>query len=180
MDQGCVFLCSLYVYMLLFFTQPILMLLLPVDWLQNLENCFHVTKFRFDPLLSYKNTPSIMLLGYKNKDYFIVRLLLNQSEKVHRVKLRRFEWIYHNGFLRKKRQTDSWFIVPGTKWCGKEWTATKYSEIGGYSKTGIQKTSEFHFNLYLILAANSTQNNHWRDPLNFLNSVSQAFLPMEP
>lgn len=28
-------------------------------------------------------------------------------------------------------------MIPYTKWCGKGWSAKKYSEIGGYSKTGI-------------------------------------------
>lgn len=37
---------------------------------------------------------------------------------------------------RRKRDLNN-FIIPYTKWCGKGWTAKKYSEIGGFSKTGI-------------------------------------------
>lgn len=37
---------------------------------------------------------------------------------------------------RHKRDLNN-FMIPYTKWCGKGWSAKKYSEIGGYSKTGI-------------------------------------------
>lgn len=37
---------------------------------------------------------------------------------------------------RSKRDLNN-FMVPYTKWCGKGWSAKKYSEIGGFSKTGI-------------------------------------------
>jgi Phospholipase A2 len=39
---------------------------------------------------------------------------------------------------RRKRDLNN-FMVPYTKWCGKGWSAKRYSEIGGFSKTGICK-----------------------------------------
>lgn len=35
---------------------------------------------------------------------------------------------------RPKRDMNKLFIFPDTKWCGKGWTASSYTEIGGYSK----------------------------------------------
>lgn len=40
-------------------------------------------------------------------------------------------WTY---FSRVRRDLSSVFQVPGTKWCGKGYSAKKYAELGGYSK----------------------------------------------
>ncbi|CAD7087836.1 unnamed protein product [Hermetia illucens] len=37
--------------------------------------------------------------------------------------------------MRQRRDLASFLRVPGTKWCGKGWSATKYADLGGYSKT---------------------------------------------
>lgn len=43
-----------------------------------------------------------------------------------------FEFYSFNFFLwfRTKRQTDSWFLAPNTKWCGKGNSADQYKELG--------------------------------------------------
>lgn len=37
-------------------------------------------------------------------------------------------------FCRHRRDLSNLLRVPGTKWCGKGWTAKKYTDIGGFSK----------------------------------------------
>nr|CAH7722925.1 unnamed protein product [Callosobruchus chinensis] len=36
---------------------------------------------------------------------------------------------------RSKRDASSMFLVPGTKWCGKGYSADKYTRLGGFSRT---------------------------------------------
>lgn len=42
---------------------------------------------------------------------------------------------YKRDNCRQRRDLSSLLIVPGTKWCGKGWTAKKYSDMGGFSKS---------------------------------------------
>lgn len=48
---------------------------------------------------------------------------------------------------RRKRDLNN-FIIPYTKWCGKGWNAKKYSDIGGFHKTGTWITSPSNCYLY--------------------------------
>lgn len=38
-------------------------------------------------------------------------------------------------YSRQRRDLTNSFRVKGTKWCGKGWSATKYADLGGYSKS---------------------------------------------
>ncbi|XP_052745694.1 uncharacterized protein LOC112045804 isoform X3 [Bicyclus anynana] len=43
--------------------------------------------------------------------------------------------ISENSLQRKKRDSMELLRVPGTKWCGKGYSATRYSQLGGYTRT---------------------------------------------
>ncbi|XP_045782209.1 uncharacterized protein LOC123878878 isoform X2 [Maniola jurtina] len=43
--------------------------------------------------------------------------------------------VSENSLQRKKRDSMELLRVPGTKWCGKGYSATRYSQLGGYTRT---------------------------------------------
>ncbi|XP_031353036.1 uncharacterized protein LOC116177975 isoform X3 [Photinus pyralis] len=67
--------------------------------------------------------------------YSKLRDLCRKSHKAIRKSLREVRQREESSRKRRKRSIVDWLQIPGTKWCGKGFSAEKYTELGGFSRT---------------------------------------------
>ncbi|KAL1494124.1 hypothetical protein ABEB36_009773 [Hypothenemus hampei] len=74
-------------------------------------------------------------------DWFNYKKLKKECRKRHfnmkrdLIELRQVTTHNNSSAIRSKRDISDLFRVPGTKWCGKGYSADKYTRLGGFSKT---------------------------------------------